>query len=270
MANRTAESLASIWLAILRLFVLVLRTCRRRRNCDEILFDPGCARAAGTEHSGRVCAWRKPVRRNGQRTRRGGGFLARALAWLYCAVCASCLAVQKQPDYLRRPQQRTLVQLRVPTRRSLLLRWRWQQSGASEEIGVLISIDCVKFLERPWHWRRVEDGLTATDRPRYVRVSPLKGKTSFVTVSRVPGGQKGVLQRSHEDEFPCKMAKVVALAAIAAKFPTTATFQPSAVTAPWKASKLFRSYPQTNRLGTSALSSQSFAMTDGLVSAFPA
>jgi len=50
-------------------------------------------------------------------------------------------------------------------------------------------------------------------------VSHLKGKTSFVTVSRVPGGQKGVVQRSHEDEFQCKMAKVVALAAIAAKVP---------------------------------------------------
>jgi len=42
---------------------------------------------------------------------------------------------------------------------------------------------------------------------------------SFAIVSSVSGGQKSVAQRSQQDEFRCKMAKVVALAAIAAKVP---------------------------------------------------
>jgi len=101
-------------------------------------------------------------------------------------------------------------------------------------------------------------------------VSHLKGKTSFVTVSRVPGGQKGVVQRSHEDEFQCKMAKVVALIAIAAKVPNDRGVSAVSRNLAVEGFEAFQELSANNRLGTSALSSQSFAMTGGLVSAFPA
>src|SRR2546421_10027135 len=79
-----------------------------------------------------MCAGRQPVQRNGERTPWSRGLLARPLAWLYCTICVRGLAVQKQPQYLRSPQQRRLVQLRLPVRPGLLLRWRRQQDGTSK------------------------------------------------------------------------------------------------------------------------------------------
>ena len=66
-----------------------------------------------------------------RRRRRGRRFLAWALAGLYCAVRLCGIAVQKQPQYPRDPQQRSLAQPWLPVRPRLFLRWR-QPDSASE------------------------------------------------------------------------------------------------------------------------------------------
>src|ERR1700693_5380946 len=74
------------------------------------------------------------MQRDGKRTRRGRGLLAWAVAGLYCAVHVCGLVVQKHPQYLRGPQQRSLVQLRLSVRPSLLLR-RWRQPDGASEVS---------------------------------------------------------------------------------------------------------------------------------------
>jgi hypothetical protein len=103
-------------------------------------------------------------------------------------------------------------------------------------------------------------------------VSHFKGKTFFVIVSRVSGGQKGscsVRSVPVRMIFSAKWLRWWLEPPSRRKFPTTAAFQPSAVTSAVEGLQAFQGLSQTKRLGASVLSNQSFAMTVGLVSAFP-
>src|SRR5207237_865254 len=104
--------------ALLRLFMPAFRSRICGRNSPETLFELVRGRPTAADHSG----WMRPgpstVQSKGGRARwRVAGFWLGLCQGLYCAVCVCGIAVQERPQYLRGPQQRSLVQLRLSVRR---------------------------------------------------------------------------------------------------------------------------------------------------------